>query len=161
MVVVYVAFPSQVDRRYMEQLALSALVDICRNGVLDASRAALRLKHLTEEQANAIMTNEDGSQDGENLLKDAILTREAVDVAKLDEAVRQDLITADVQIAPAKALARGEFEQYLCAFRKDGNLVPFLCSARHAHPRLFAVTAIQRRGELFESGGFCGRIPVH
>ena len=83
-VVVYVAFPSQVDRRYMEQLALSALVDICRNGVLEASRAALRLKHLTEEQANAIMKNDDGSQDGANILNDAILTTNIVDVMKLD-----------------------------------------------------------------------------
>lgn len=124
-VVVYVAFPSQVDRRYMEQLALSALVDICRNGVLDASRAALRLKHLTEEQANAIVTNEDASQDDENLLKDAILTAKGVDVAKLDEAVAQDLIAAGVQGAPAKALARGAFEEHLRSFRKDGNLEPF------------------------------------
>lgn len=124
-VVVYVAFPSQVDRRYMEQLALSALVDICRNGVLAASRAALRLKHLTEEQANATMTKEDGSQDGENLLKDAILTAKGADVAKLDEAVMQELIAAGVQAAPAKALARGEFEKYLRSFRKDDNLEPF------------------------------------
>ena len=32
--VIYVSFPSQVDRRYMEQLAWSALVDICKNNVL-------------------------------------------------------------------------------------------------------------------------------
>src|SRR5438552_900549 len=42
-VVVYVGFRSQIDRRHMEQLALSGLVDICKNGVLEASRAALRL----------------------------------------------------------------------------------------------------------------------
>jgi len=124
-VVVYVAFPSQVDRRYMEQLALSALVDICRTRVLDASRAALRLRHLTEAQAGAITTNEDGSQDGENLLNDSILSAKGVDTAKLDEAVLQDLTAAGVQAAPAKALARGEFEQYLKSFRKDGNLEPF------------------------------------
>ncbi len=124
-VVVYVAFPSQVDRRYMEQLALSALVDICRNGVLDASRAALRLMHLTDEQALAIMTNEDGSQDAENLLNDSILTTNRVDAAKLDEAVIQALIAAGVQVAPAKALARGEFERYLRSFRKDDMLEPF------------------------------------
>ena len=41
-VVVYVAFPDQVDRRWMDQLAWAALVDVCENGVLDASRAALR-----------------------------------------------------------------------------------------------------------------------
>jgi hypothetical protein len=124
-VVVYVAFPAQVDRRYMEQLALSALVDICRNGVLDASRAALRLKQLTEDQAKAIMTNDDGSEDGENLLKDAIVAAKGVDVAKLDEAVTQDLLASGIQVAPAKALARGEFEKYLRAYRNDGNLEPF------------------------------------
>lgn len=32
--VIYVSFPSQVDRRHIEQLAWSALVDICKNGVL-------------------------------------------------------------------------------------------------------------------------------
>jgi hypothetical protein len=124
-VVVYVAFPSQVDRRYMEQLALSALVDICRNGVLDASRAALRLKHLTEDQASGVMTNEDGSQDAENLLKDAVLGTKGVEVPKIDAAVTQDLIAAGVQVAPAKALARGQFEEHLRTFRKDGNLEPF------------------------------------
>ncbi|HEY4415013.1 MAG TPA: hypothetical protein VGO57_04905 [Verrucomicrobiae bacterium] len=124
-VVVYVAFPAQIDRRYMEQLALSALVDICRNGVLDASRAALRLKHLTDDQAKAIMTNEDGSEDGENLLNDTILTAKSVDVVKLNDAVIQDLTTNGVQNAPAKALARGEFEKYLRSYRNDGNLEPF------------------------------------
>lgn len=124
-VVVYVAFPSQVDRRYMEQLSLSALVDICRTGVLDASRAALRLKHLTEEQANEITTSEEGPQEDENLLRDSILAAKGVDVAKLNDAVSQDLIAAGVQVAPAKALARGEFEQYLQSFRKDGSLEPF------------------------------------
>jgi len=124
-VVVYVAFPLQVDRRYIEQLALSALVDICRNGVLDASRAALRLKHLTEEQAKAIMTNEAGAEVGENLLKDDILTANGVDPVKVDEAVAHDLRAAGVQVAPAKALARGEFEQHLRSYRKDGNLEPF------------------------------------
>lgn len=124
-VVVYVAFPSQVDRRYMEQLALSGLVDICRNGVLDASRAALRLQQMTKEQADAVMTNDDGSQEPENLLSDAILTTKGVDVPKLNEAVVQVLISARVEAAPAKALARGEFEQHLRSFRKDGNLEPF------------------------------------
>lgn len=122
--VVYVSFPAQVDRRYMEQLALSALVDLCRSGVLEASRAALRLKHLSEHQATAIMTNAQGSQDGENLLDDAILTTNGVDVAKLDEAVTQELIASGVDVGPAKALSRGGFEQYLRSFRKDGNLEP-------------------------------------
>ena len=47
--VIYVTFPSQVDRRYMEQLSLAALVDICKNGILDASLAALRINTLKEK----------------------------------------------------------------------------------------------------------------
>ncbi len=123
-VVVYVAFPSQVDRRYMEQLALSALVDICKNGVLEASRAALRLKHLTDEQSKSVLTDDDGSENFENLLNNTILAAKGVEVAKLDEAVTQDLLAAGVQVAPAKALARGEFEKHLRSYRNDGNLDP-------------------------------------
>ena len=46
--VIYVSFPYQVDRRYMEQLALSALVDICKSRVLEASRASQRLEQTDE-----------------------------------------------------------------------------------------------------------------
>jgi hypothetical protein len=53
--VVYVSFKNQVDRRYMEQLALSALVDICRSGLLPASRAALRLAELNDARAKAVL----------------------------------------------------------------------------------------------------------
>lgn len=124
-IAVYVAFPSQVDRRYIEQLALSGLVDICRNGVLDASRAALRLKYLSEGESKAVLTKEDGSQEYENLLAGEILAANGVDVAKLDQAVADELIGAGVQPAAAGALARGEFEQHLRSYRKDGNLEPF------------------------------------
>lgn len=124
-VVVYVAFPAQIDRRYMEQLALSGLVDICRNGVLEASRAALRIKHLENEKVNEIMLKDDGTFEGENLLEDGILVTKDVNVTKLNDAVTQDLIGAGVQPASAKAFARGEFEAHLRSFRKDGNLEPF------------------------------------
>ena len=66
--VIYVSFPSQVDRRYMEQLAWSALVDICKNGVLKDSRASLRLAAMDAAQANAVLTAPDGNQQAENLL---------------------------------------------------------------------------------------------
>jgi len=46
-------------------------------------------------------------------------------VAKLDEAVKEELTAAGVQAAQAKALARGEFEGHLRSLRKDGNLEPF------------------------------------
>ena len=74
--VVYVSFPNQVDRRYMEQLALAALVDVCKSGVLDASRAVLRLKQLSEQQVRQVTTNDDSSQDPGNLLKDDVLPKE-------------------------------------------------------------------------------------
>ena len=51
-VVIYASFPAVVDRRWMEQLAWAALVDICRNGVLNASLAALRLEHLSDDQVD-------------------------------------------------------------------------------------------------------------
>ena len=66
-VVVYVAFPDQVDRRWMEQLAWAALADICENGVLTASRAALRRDALTDDEVHAI-TNVDGDTHLEPIL---------------------------------------------------------------------------------------------
>ena len=82
--VVYVAFPSQVDRRYIEQLALSALVDICKSQVLDAARAALRLQFLQEQQLGQILTNSDGTQDFANLLNDEILRSKGIDASQLN-----------------------------------------------------------------------------
>jgi hypothetical protein len=124
-VVVYVAFPSQVDRRYMEQLALSGLVDICRNGVLDASLAALRVAHLSQEQVATIITADDGTTEPEKLLDDDFLKTKGVETAKLNEAITKQLIAGGVQPSTARALAHGEFEQHLRSFRKDGNLEPF------------------------------------
>ncbi len=124
-VVVYVAFPVQVDRRYMEQLAWSALVDICRNDVLKASRAALRLAALTEQQASAVLRNPDGSENPGNLLDDAILHAKEIPAANLDEGIAKRLMEEGVQSAAATALAQGQFENYLRSFRKDGNLEPF------------------------------------
>ena len=123
--VVYVAFPSQVDRRYMEQLAVSGLVDVCRNGVLESSRAALRVKQLSGDQVKAIIAEADGTENNGNLLDDLRVAASGADVAKLNDAVAQDLLSAGVQFAPARALARGEFEAYLRSLRKDGNLEPF------------------------------------
>ena len=123
--VVYVAFPSQVDRRYMEQLALSALVDICKSGVLTASRAALRFDKLTEEQIAAITRNPDGTDSIENILDSSILGANNISSTSLDEEVEKQLQESGIQPAVARALARGEFENYLRTFRKDGNLVPF------------------------------------
>ena len=104
--VVYVSFPAQVDRRYMEQLALSALVDICKNGVLEASRAALRLQQLTEQQVRQVVTNSDGSEDPANLLNDEILQAEGIDAGQLDETVTRQLVAEGVQPGPASALGR-------------------------------------------------------
>lgn len=123
--VVYVAFPSQVDRRYMEQLALSALVDICKNGVLDASRAKLRLDQLKREQAEDILTDAGGTSNANNLLNDHLLQERGVSPVEIDGAIEQLLIEAGTWAPAASALARGEFLEFLRSFRKDNALEPF------------------------------------
>ena len=124
-VVVYVAFPAQVDRRYMEQLALSGLVDICKSGVLDASRAALRLECLTPEQAKIVLTDDEGNENPNNLLNDELLKIRGIQPEQLDQQVFIKLKQENVQIHAANALAEGRFEDFLRSFRKDGNLEPF------------------------------------
>ena len=123
-VAVYVSFPSQVDRRYMEQLALSALVDICRSQVLSASKAALRMEQLTAEQVERVVNNTDGSQDIANLLVDDILQANDIDPSIIDANVKVILVEEGVQAGSAEALAVGKFEDYLKSFRRDGNLEP-------------------------------------
>jgi hypothetical protein len=124
-VVVYIAFTEQIDRRHMEQLALSALYDICKNGVLDASRAVLRLEALTEEQADVVLNNSDGRDEAELLNDDALLQAKGIETASLDEKIARQLIREGVDEKAAIALAQGQFEQYLRSFRRDGNLKPF------------------------------------
>ena len=122
--VVYVSFPYQVDRRYMEQLALSALVDICKSRVLEASRASLRLEQLTSQQVQQVVSNTDGSEDFANLLNDEILEANDVNPMDIDDKVKVRLIEEGVQTASASALAVGHFEDYLKSFRRDRNLEP-------------------------------------
>ena len=123
--VIYVSFPSQVDRRYMEQLAWSALVDICKNGVLEASRAVLRSAAMDAAQADAILTNPDGNQQAENLLDDDILRRNGLDPDALDAGIARQLREKGIPADRAKALAEGTFVDYLRSLRRDGNLEPF------------------------------------
>lgn len=123
-VVVYVSFPGQVDRRHMEQLALSALVDICKSGVLDASRANLRLEAISQEKADAILKSSIGRDEVEVLNDDDELQTHGVDVEKLDESIARRLIKEGVEEQASIALAKGNFEEYLKSFRKDGSLQP-------------------------------------
>ena len=122
--VVYVSFTTQVDRRYMEQLALSALVDICRSRVLESSRASLRLEQLTPEIAQQVVTNPDGSQDYANLLEDEILDANGVDPVLLNQQIAVRLVEDGVHGPSATALATGNFQDYLESFRKDHSLEP-------------------------------------
>lgn len=122
--VIYVAFRQQVDRRYMEQLALSALVDVCKCRILDSSRAALRLAELDEDSAAAVLTTSDGDQAPGNLLDEEILRAKGVDPAALDSAVAATLRRSGVEAPVAKALAEGRFEDYLRSLRRDGCLEP-------------------------------------
>ena len=123
-VVTYASFPAVVDRRYMEQLAWAALVDTCRNGVLNASLAALRLDHLSDDQASNVVNATGGVNYG-NLLDNAILTACQVAPTELDNAVAETLVKAGVERDPAKFLAQGDFEAYLRNLRRDGNLEPY------------------------------------
>lgn len=123
-VVTYASFPAVVDRRYMEQLAWAALVDTCRNGVLKASLAALRLDHLSDDQASKVV-NATGDVDYGNLLDNAILAACQVAPDELDNAVAETLAKAGVERDPAKFLAQGDFEAYLRNLRRDGNLEPY------------------------------------
>ncbi len=122
--VVYVAFPDQVDRRYMEQLAWAALVDVCRSNVLDAALAALRYGILSDEQSEAVI-NANGSVDYANLLDSSILRKNKISVETLNTAVEEILLREGVDHAPANSLARGDFENYLRSLRRDGNLRPY------------------------------------
>jgi hypothetical protein len=124
-VVVYVGFRSQVDRRHMEQLALSALVDVCRNGVLDASRAALRRDAIPPEMLEAILADDtEGTSGADNLLNGQVLLKHEVDPQALDDQVTSALISAGVEVAVARPLAQGTFEDYLRSMRRDGALEP-------------------------------------
>ena len=123
--VIYVAFPAQVDRRHIEQLAWSALVDICKNRVLKDSRASLRLAAMDAAQANAVLTNPDGIQQPENLLDDAILRDNGLDPEALDTGIARQLREWGIPADRADALAEGTFESYLRSLRRDGNLQPF------------------------------------
>ena len=123
-VVIYVAFPDQVDRRWMEQLAWAALVDICDNGVLFASRASLRRDMLTDEELGKII-NFEGEPQAENLLNDEILEANGVDPDAIDRKVDQQLVSQGVTPQVAQKLARGEFKGFLSSLRRDGNLRPY------------------------------------
>lgn len=124
-VVVYVAFPNQVDRRFMEQLALAALVDITKTDVLDASRAALRMQVMDPSKAQEVLADEDGEENFKNLLDNEMLKLKGINPAEVDEAVLNQLLLNGVEEASAAALAEGTFPVYLRGFRKDGNLEPY------------------------------------
>ncbi len=122
--VVYVAFRNQVDRRYMDQLAWSALVDVCKNGVLDVSLAALRRDVLSDEQVKAVVST-NGSVNYANLLDPSILTANQISTHYLDEEIEKRLVQEGVEGGPAKALSRGNFEDFLRDLRRDHNLEPY------------------------------------
>ena len=121
---IYVSFREQVDRRYMEQLAWAALVDVCRNGVLDVSRAAIRRNVLTDGQVSAVVQEGQG-EDNARLLDDSILARKGIKVPELDARVADQLVGAGVQPEVAHEFASGSFEAFLRRLRRDGNLLPY------------------------------------
>ena len=122
--VIYVSFPDQVDRRWMEQLAWGALVDTCQNGVLDVARAALRREQLSDEDVEAVVSV-DGEVDWRRLLNDRVIADQGISVTELDDGVEADLVGHGVEGGPATALARGFFEDYIRDLRRDGSLRPY------------------------------------
>lgn len=123
-VVIYVAFPVQVDRRYMEQLAWAALVDTCRSGVLEAALAALRFEVLSPPQVKAVV-QASGGEDYANLLDDDILLANQITPQSVNSAVKSKLLREDIGQESAEALSKGKFEDFLRSLRKDGNLEPY------------------------------------
>jgi hypothetical protein len=100
-------------------------VDVCKNGVLDASRAALRLNAIPVDKIDAILADEtEGSSGADNLLNDQVLKKLGIDSKFIDEAVTSTLISAGIELRVAQALAQGGFEDYLRSMRKDGALEP-------------------------------------
>ena len=123
-VVVYVAFPDQVDRRWMDQLAWAALVNVCEIGVLDASRASLRRDVMTDSEVDAVI-NFGGDTRLENLWDDAILESNGINPDVIDGKIEQLLMDEGVTAAAARALAQGRFQGFLQSLRRDGNLRPY------------------------------------
>ena len=108
----------------MEQLEWAALVDTCQNGVLDASRAALRREFLTDDQVMSVV-DENGNTDWSRLLNNAILADNGISATELDHRVEAQLLEDGVERGPARALGTGTFEEYLRNLRRDGNLRPY------------------------------------
>ena len=108
----------------MEQLAWAALVDTCRNGVLTAARAALRRDVLSDDQIAAVVSTDEGNN-WSNLLNHELLERNEISSAHLDELVEENLRKRGVELVPARALARGGFEDFLRDLRGDHNLEPY------------------------------------
>lgn len=119
-VVVYVSFPSQVDRRYMEQLAQAGLVDVCRNGVLSAALAVLRLSNLPREVGEAICN----AKGPDGLLDDATIAEAGASVDDMNEAIASKLSKVGISENAGHHLARGSFEMLLKSMRKDRSLTP-------------------------------------
>ena len=122
--VVYVAFPDRVDRRWMDQLAWAALVDVCENGVLEVSRAALRRDAMTEDEVDAVL-NVDGESRLENLLNDGILADRGLKPDVIDTNIERQLLGEGVTSAAARALTKGSFVEYLKSLRRFGELRPY------------------------------------
>ena len=123
-VVIYASFPSGVDRRWMEQLAWAALVDTCRNGVLKVAQAALRREAMSDDQIAAVVRTDEGDN-WSNLLDHEVLQANGITSTDLDDTVEEHLRKEGIGLAPAKALARGGFEDFLRDLRRDRNLEPY------------------------------------
>ena len=108
----------------MDQLAWAALIDVCENGVLEVSRAALRRDAMTDSEVDAVL-NVDGDTRLENLLDDAILAASGLKPDVIDDNVERLLLGEGVTSAVARALTKGSFPEYLKSLRRFGELRPY------------------------------------
>lgn len=97
---------------------------MCRNGVLKASRAAIRRDLLSDELVSAIVRDGEG-EDYERLLNNGVLSQHGVAADELDAKARDRLMGAGVSSQAAHPLASGDFEGFLRGLRRDGNLEPY------------------------------------
>ena len=154
--VIYVSFPEQVGRYHMEQLAWSALIDICRNNVLDAARMFLRYQNMTKSQVDSII-QVNGDENYANLLNDDVLVDNGASPDEVNSAVHIALMTEGIGNEVARSLAEGYFEDYLRGLRRDHNIEPYYV------PRITSRSLALSRTLLFNdvvnylrAGGFDG-----
>ena len=122
--VIYVSFPSQVDRRYHGATCALRAHRHHENRSAGCFPRRAPSGVMKPEQAEAVLKDDEGEDEPGNLLNNELLTKRGVDPAALDSAVMEKLLAEGVEKNAARALSTGTFPAYLKSFRKDGALEP-------------------------------------